>query len=79
MKNIGKNIRKKNCKKIYVVNIPKNFLILQNFFGFQDVFGVISFRLPRRPEDVLQIHLEDVLKTSQKTKNYYVEGVLKTS
>ena len=37
----------------------------------QNVFSVTIFRLPRR--------LEDVLKTSWKTKNCYAEDVLKTS
>ena len=49
----------------------------------QHVFSVTIFRLPRRLEDILQIRLEDVLKTSRKTswksKNCYAEDVLKTS
>ena len=43
------------------------------------VFSVTIFRLLRRLEDVLQIRLEDLLKTSWKTKNCYAEHVLKTS
>ena len=34
----------------------------QTFVGFQDVFSVTIFRLPRRVEDVLKTCLEDVLK-----------------
>ena len=40
------------------------------FVGLEDVFSVTILRLPRR--------LEDILKTSWKTKNCYAEGVLKT-
>ena len=40
----------------------------------QYAFSVTIFRLARRPEDILQ----DVLKTSWKTKNWYAEDVLKT-
>ena len=43
------------------------------------VFSVTIFCLLRRLEDVLQIRLEDLLKTSWKTKNCYAEHVLKTS
>ena len=60
----------------------------------QDVFSVRIFRLPRGPQDVfkrssrrlantswrhLSRRLEDVFKTSSKTKNCYAEDVLKTS
>ena len=60
----------------------------------QHVTSVTIFRLPRRLEDVFQIRLEDVLKTSWKhlarrledvfktswkIKNCYTEDVLKTS
>ena len=41
----------------------------------QHVFSVTILRLPRRLEDILQ----DVLKTSWKTKNCYAEDVFKTS
>ena len=44
----------------------------------QHVFSVTILRLPKRLEDVSQIRLEDVLKTSWKTKNCYAEDVLKT-
>ena len=40
----------------------------------QDVFSVTSLRLPKCLEEILQ----DVLKTSRKTKNCYAEDVLKT-
>ena len=41
----------------------------------QHVFSVTILRLPRRLEDILQ----DILKTSWKTKNCYAENVLKMS
>ena len=44
------------------------------FVGLEGVFSVTILRLPRRLEDILQ----DVLKTSWKTKNCYAEDVLKT-
>ena len=44
----------------------------------QHVFSVTILRLPRRLEDTLSRRLENVLKTSRKTKNCYAEDVFKT-
>ena len=72
------------CSLIFVVgiqNLPsKHFLVFKKSWRrlqgmswrrLQQVFSVTILRLPRR--------LEDVLKTSWKTKNCYAEDVLKTS
>ena len=49
----------------------------------QDAFSVRIFRLPRRLarclHDIFKTYLQDVFKTSWKTKNCYAEDVLKTS
>ena len=52
---------------------------LESWRRLQNVFSVTISGLPRCLEDVLQIRLEDVLKTSWKTKNCYAEDILKTS
>ena len=50
----------------------KHLLVLKTSWRrLQNVFSVTIFRFPKR--------LEDVLKTSWKTKNCYAEDVLKTS
>ena len=53
----------------------KHLLVLKTSWrSFQHVFSVIILRLPRRLEDILQ----DVLKTSWKTKNCFAKDVFKT-
>ena len=65
---------KRNCILLiyYKTNVPAN--ICWSWRRLQHVFSVTILRLPRRLEDILQ----DVLKTSWKTKNCYAEDVLKT-
>ena len=60
-----------------VLLTQQTFIGLQDMSSrrLQDVFSVTIFRLPRRFQEVLR----DVFKTSWKTRNYYVEEVLKTS
>ena len=45
----------------------------------QDVLDVTIFCLPRRLQDIFKTCLQNVFKTSWKTKNCYAENVLKTS
>ena len=47
--------------------------------SLEDVFGVTIFRLPRRLQYVFRTSLQHVIKTFWKIKNFYPEGVLKTS
>ena len=44
--------------------------------SLQGIFSVPIFPLPRRLQDVLKTYLQDVFKTSWKTKNRYTEDVL---
>ena len=45
----------------------------------QDVLSVTIFRLQDVLRDVFKTSLQDVFKTSRKTKNCYADDVLKTS
>ena len=65
---------KRNCILLiyYKTNVPAN--ICWSWRSLQHVFSITILRLPRRLEDVLKTSC----KTSWKTKNCYVEDVLKT-
>ena len=58
-------------KHLLILKTPSTHLEDMSWRRLQHVLSVTILRLPRR--------LEDVLKTSWKTKNCYAEDVLKTS
>ena len=64
---------------IFVSKTSWRYLEDMSWRRLEDVFSVTVIRLPRRHQDVFKTSLQDLFKTSWKTKNCYTEGVLKTS
>ena len=86
--------KKLPSKHLLVLKISSTPLLDMSWRRLQNVFSVTILRLPRPFEDVLKASwrrlakkfwrrledlLQDVFKTSWKTKNCYAEDVLKTS